>query len=238
MDLCDADLIMIKLEFVTGTPFFNQLDLETRQYIARHAEIQAHGAKVDLYLQNTAPTGFFVMQAGRVKLYRQSEGKQQILELLLPDECFGAESLTTEATNPYSATTLTKTSCIFIPLEALNTLLEHHTDFQEKFLKLITARLKHFVTLVHDLAFRDVTSRLAMVLVLRARREGINTEDGIYIDRLLSQQEYADMVGTSREVVYRIFKKLEEDNLIKATRKDILIYQLHALETLAHVETR
>lgn len=229
---------MIKLELVTTTPFCGQLSTTTQQYIAHYAEMRNYIRGVDLYLQNTTPTGFFILKSGRVKLYRQSEDKQQILELLLPGECFGAESLSTGTSNPYSATTLTAVQCIVLPLEALTFLLTQHRDFQENFLKLITERLKHFVTLVHDLAFRDVTSRLAMVLVLRAHREGIYTEDGIYIDRLLSQQEYADMVGTSREVVYRIFKKLEEQDLIKASRKDILIHDLHALEDLANVESR
>lgn len=229
---------MINLELVTRTAFFNQLGSATRAYIAQHAEVKTYASKVELYEQNSLPLGFFVLQSGRVKLYRQSHDKQQILELLLPNECFGAESLTINASNPYSASTLTKASCILLPFDALQTLLEKHTDFQEQFLKLITQRLKLFVTLVHDLAFRDVTSRLAMVLVLRADREGIRNEDGVYFERLLSQQEFADMVGTSREVVYRIFKKLEEQQLIQTSRKHILIYDVDALRELAHVESR
>ena len=72
-----------------------------------------------------------------------------------------------------------------------------------------------------------------MVLLARAEVEGRPHTDGIIFDRLLSQQEFADMVGTAREVVYRTFKRFEDDELVQMTRSRILIRDLETLRKIA-----
>lgn len=229
---------MASAELLSQVQLFKALSLRTQRCIADKAVMVKYPPGVHLYRQGDPPTALYILQAGRVKLYRQSKDKSQILALPAPGDCLGAESLPTGAPSPYSATTLTPVSAILLPPDTLQTLLDEHADFQEAFLRLITDRLKQFVTLVHDLAFRDVTSRLATVLLVRAEAEGQRSDDGIRFDRLLSQQEFADMVGTAREVVYRTFKKFEDDGLIHMTRDSILIRDLDTLRKIALHEAR
>lgn len=231
---------MVSVDLLSSVHIFQVLSARTRRCIAEKAVLTEYAIGVDLYRQGDAPTALYALQSGRVKLYRQSKEKCQILALPMPGDCIGAESLPTGALSPYTATTLMPVAAIVLPADALQSLLDEHPDFQEVFLRLITDRLKQFVTLVHDLAFRDVTSRLATVLLARAELEGRPQPngDGILFDRLLSQQEYADMVGTAREVIYRTFKKFEDDGLIRTTRATILVRDLHALRKIALQEAR
>lgn len=212
---------------------FKGLSSRTHRCIEEKAVQVEYPAGVNLYQQAGPPTGLFALQSGRVKLYRQSKKKCQILALPMPGDCFGAESLPTGAPSPYSATTLVPVITVHLPHDILQELLDEHADFQDVFLQLIVDRLKQFITLVHDLAFRDVTSRLAAVLSIRAEIEGLPHDDGIIFDRLLSQQEFADMVGTAREVIYRTFKKFEDGGLVHMTRSSILIYDLETLRAIA-----
>ncbi|MBE0690774.1 MAG: Crp/Fnr family transcriptional regulator [Anaerolineae bacterium] len=229
---------MVGADLLSKYPFFAVLSPRTQRSIAERLVLEEYPADADLYRQGDPPTALYVLQTGRVKLYRQSREKCQILALPLPGDCLGAESLSTRAPSPYSATTLTPTIAVHLPPDVLQNLLDELPDFQEVFLKLITNRLKQFVTLVHDLAFRDVTSRLAVVLLARAEVEGQPHDDGIVFDRLLSQQEFADMVGTAREVVYRTFKKFEDDELVHLTRTSILVRDLETLRAIALLEAR
>jgi CRP/FNR family transcriptional regulator len=230
--------MMVSVEVLSQFPLFAALSPRTRRCIAEKAVLAAYPAGADLYQQGDPPSALFVLQAGRIKLYRQSRDKCQILALPVPGDSLGAESLPTGAPSPYSATTLTPVTAVVLPPDILQGLLDEHPDFQEVFLRLITERLKQFVTLVHDLAFRDVTSRLAMVLLARAEVEGQPHDEGILLDRLLSQQEFADMVGTAREVVYRTFKRFEEEGLVRLTRHTILIRDLDTLRAIALQEAR
>lgn len=230
--------MMVSVALLTRSRLFATLSPRTQHCIAEKGVLVEYAAGVDLYRQGDPPGPLYILQSGRVKLYRQSKDKCQILALPAPGECLGAESLPTGTPMPYSATSLTAITAVSLPPDTLQTLLDEHPDFQEVFLRLITDRLKQFVTLVHDLAFRDVTSRLAMVLVARAEIEGQPHNDGIFFDRLLSQQEFADMAGTAREVVYRTFKRFEADGLVHLTRGSILIRDLPSLRAIALQEAR
>ncbi|MBZ0283387.1 MAG: Crp/Fnr family transcriptional regulator [Anaerolineae bacterium] len=229
----DGRCAIVTEDSLSKIQLFKGLSPQTQRCIAEKAVQVEYPARVNLYQQAGPPTGLFALQSGRVKLYRQSKKKCQILAVTMPGDCFGAESLPTGAPSPYSATTLVPAVTIQLQHDILQELLDEHTDFQDVFLQLIVSRLKQFVTLVHDLAFRDVTSRLATVLSIRAEIEGLPHHDGIIFDRLLSQQEFTDMVGTAREVVYRTFKKFEDDGLVRMTRSSILIYDLDTLRAIA-----
>ncbi|MEZ4666315.1 MAG: Crp/Fnr family transcriptional regulator [Anaerolineae bacterium] len=229
---------MISAELLSSIHMFNVLSPRTQRYVAEKAIWVEYAAGNDLYRQGDPPTGLFGLTVGRVKLYRQSKDKCQILALPMPGDCLGAESLSTGAMSPYSATTLTDCSFVFLPADTLQSLLDDYPDLQEVFLRLITDRLKQFVTLVHDLAFRDVASRLATILLTRAELEGQADVEGIIFDRLLSQQEFADMVGTAREVVYRTFKRFEQETIVHMTRSKIIIQDIDRLQHIALQEAR
>lgn len=229
---------MIGVELLSKFDLIAGLSPRTQRCIAEKTIIADFPVETSLYRQGDPPSAFYMLESGRVKLYRQSKDKRQILALPAPGECLGAESLATGGTSPFTAMALTSVTALCVPPDPLQSLLDEHPDFQEVFLRLITDRLKQFVTLVHDLAFRDVTSRLAMVLVARSDAEGQRGADGILVDRLLSQQEYADMVGTVREVVSRTFKRFEDDNLVHLTRTSILIRDCDRLRAIALQEAR
>lgn len=233
-----GSFMTVSIELLSKSQLFARLSPRTQRNIAEKSTLVEYPPGVDLYHQGDPPTPLYTLQSGRVKLYRKSKEKCQILALPFPGDCLGAESLPTGAPSPYAATTLKPVTAIALSPDVLQLLLDEHADFQEVFLRLLTDRLKQFVTLVHDLAFRDVTSRLAMVLVARAEVEGQPHDDGIMFDRLLSQQEFADMVGTAREVVYRTFKRFEDDELVRMTRSSILIRDLDTLRAIALQETR
>ena len=226
------------IELLSRFDLIAELSLRTQRCIAEQTITVDFPAEASLYQQGDPPSAFYMLGTGRVKLYRQSKDKRQILALPTPGECLGAESLSTGGTSPITAMALTPVSALCVPPDPLRLLLDDYPDFQNVFLRLITNRLRQFVTLVHDLAFRDVTSRLAMVLVARADVEGQPVDGGVLLDRLLSQQEYADMVGTAREVVSRTLKRFEDEKLVQLTRTNILICDCEQLRAIALQEAR
>ncbi len=219
-------------------PIFEKLSGEALEHLAVAASVRTFPARHTFFKQGDVPSGLYALQRGQVKLYRQSRERMQILALLVPPECFGAESLPNNAPCPYSATALTPITTLYIPPESLQSIMREHPALQQVLLTLITGRLKQFVTLVHTLAFHDVASRVAKLLLLLAEYGGEETDEGLCIERLLSQQEMAAMVGTVREVVARTLKKMEEDGLLHYTRKKIYLHNIPALETLAAQEAR
>jgi CRP/FNR family transcriptional regulator len=95
-------------------------------------------------------------------------------------------------------------------------------------IKVLARRVRHLVSLVEDLSFRRVISRVAKILL-----EHIGGEMGR--GPRLTQQEMAAMAGTAREVVGRSLKALEEEGAIKLDRHRIIITDKEALQKIMEV---
>ena len=87
----------------------------------------------------------------------------------------------------------------------------------------LSKRLQNTSRQVTNLAFLDVAGRIAQALMHLAKQpEAMTHPDGMQIK--ITRQEIGQMVGCSRETVGRIIKMLEDQNLIHAHGKTIVVY--------------
>lgn len=230
--------MLITIEMLADIPIFRTLQEALLQQLSADGYLIQCQPKEILYYQGDSLTGLYVLVSGHIKLYRQSGERIQILALLRTGDCFGTESLSDNIASSYSAAAINEARLVLIPANTMRLLMEQYPQFRIILLQLVTDRLRQFATLVHNLAFRDVAARLATVLVMRAEQDGTTTGDGISFPRLMTQGELATMVGTAREVIQRTFKKFENADLIRVSRKEILILDWDGLKEIAEEETR
>ena len=84
-------------------------------------------------------------------------------------------------------------------------------------------RLRKTSRKVGDLAFMDVTGRVARTLMeLCKEPDAMTHPDGMQIR--ITRQELGRIVGCSREMVGRVLKTLEEQDLITASGKTIVVF--------------
>jgi CRP-like cAMP-binding protein len=217
---------------------FAELSTSTLEHIAHVSLIVEHPAGKILFQQGSNPSGLFILLDGIIILFRQSKEKSQILSIVTVNETFGSESTATAGPCPYAAKSITPVKTLYIDAKDLTLLLEEHRDFLALYVSLIARRIRQLTSVVHKLAFHDVTSRVAGVLLTLAETNSEQTDAGLRIPRVLSQKDLAAMVGTAREVIYRILKHFEEENLIRKTRTDYYILDVDTLLQIASQETR
>ena len=87
----------------------------------------------------------------------------------------------------------------------------------------MATRLRHTSRKVSDLAFLDVTGRVARTLLdLCKQPDAMTHPDSMQIK--ITRQEIGRIVGCSREMVGRVLKSLEEQGLITARGKTMVIF--------------
>jgi CRP-like cAMP-binding protein len=91
----------------------------------------------------------------------------------------------------------------------------------------LASQLLRLTSLVEDLSFRNVASRVARILLDYAATPG-NTGS-----RPLTQREMAAMAGTVREVVGRSLKEMEDRGAIGIERHRIIIKDKKTLKLIA-----
>lgn len=225
----------VSIQEVQAIPTFQALSGTTLEQLATASTLLPFKSGMKFYQQGDPPTGLYSLQAGEVKLYRRSHDRMQIFYIAGAGATFGAESLPNEAPSPCTSEALTAGTALYLPPEALRELLLTCPDFLLMQLELVSKQLRQFTGLVHSLAFRDVSARLAETL-LRLKRQSEN--EYAYVEKNFSQQDLAAMVGTVREVIYRTLKKFEKEGLIILNSENIVLRDVDGLMELANQEMK
>jgi CRP/FNR family transcriptional regulator len=112
-----------------------------------------------------------------------------------------------------------------IKKEDMQTILREHPQITMNINRVLAGQVRHLVSLIEDLSFKNVLSRVAKILLEP-------TGDGVTQPRL-TQQEMAAIVGTAREMIGRSLKALEGEGVIRFDRHRIIIANKKALEEIA-----
>jgi len=217
----------IEIEFLKSIPYFSGLstaELESvRQLIF---EKTAERGTVIVFEDEPAEALFFVT-SGAVKVFKTSvEGKEQILNIVRPGESFNDVPIFDDGPTPASAQAMGPVTLYGISKDRLKAALKDRPQVALNIIKVLAERVRQLVTLVEDLSFKHVISRVAKILL-----EYAGDETGPR--PRLTQQEMAAMAGTAREVVARSLKSLEKKDTIRLERHRIIITDKSALQRVA-----
>lgn len=116
----------------------------------------------------------------------------------------------------------------------MTALVAKHPQVAKAALRVLSARQRSLTGTVEDLALRDVTARVARLLLGCIGRHEHIIEKADTACARITHQEIASMVGSVREVVQRALKKLERDGAIALERTRIRVRDPAKLERWAH----
>jgi len=145
-----------------------------------------------------------------------------------PGESFNDVSIFDGGPNAASARAMGPVLLYGIKKNDMEAILRDYPQIALNVIKVLARRVRHLVSLVEDLSFRHVISRVAKILL-----EHVGGEMGR--GPRLTQQEMAAMAGTAREVVGRSLKALEEEGAIKLVRHRIIITNKETLQKIMEV---
>jgi CRP/FNR family cyclic AMP-dependent transcriptional regulator len=187
------------------------------------AELEAIGqersmAKNSIVINEGDDTdSLYIVLKGRANALRSDEsGRQFIVNRFGPYDYFGEMSFFDR--NSRCATVITRERCtlMVLPRKAFFEFAGRHPEIYKNLIKALLEKLRRATQQIEQLAFLDVYGRLARFLIENQNAEGI-------IEEKLTQQELADMVGSSRETVNRIFNELVGGGFIEKEKGRIVV---------------
>jgi CRP/FNR family transcriptional regulator, cyclic AMP receptor protein len=161
----------------------------------------------------------FVVLAGRIKIFlSDTEGHEMILDTQGPGEYVGEMALDG---NPRSASVMTMETTIFsvVSRDPIREAIRRNPDFALDMISKIIDRARLATNSVKDLALLDVYGRVARLLLNMA----VEKNGKLEIPEKLTQQEIAERVGASRDMVSRIFRDLTAGGYITVESRYITI---------------
>ena len=203
-------------------PLFNALSDEDMKLVNEIAVEKRVPKNTVVMSERELGDSLYAIVAGRVKVFiGDEEGREIILKILGPGEFFGEMSLIDK--QPRSASVATLDNSVFKVLshDAFEMALDRAPRIAISVMQALAKRLRDADRKISTLALMDVYGRVAHTLLELA----VKIDGKLMVgEKLSQQQDIANMVGASREMVNRILKDLSERGYISVESKSITIH--------------
>ena len=193
-----------------------------------HFSSRSYTAKTTIiYAGDNSESLFFILKGSVTILIEDDEGREMIIAYLNAGDFFGEMGLfSKEGSEPErSAWVRARTECEVaeISYSQFRELSQQDPDMLFSLGRQMAERLRQTTRKVGDLAFLDVTGRVARTLLdLCKQPDAMTHPDGMQIK--ITRQEIGRIVGCSREMVGRVLKSLEEQGLVHVKGKTMVVF--------------
>lgn len=225
MKLLDASF-KEKIEALRGNEYFDDLPESMLKEIADHTHLREYQRGDVLFWEGDPCDGLFIVQQGSAKIFRLSpQGRQYIVRVLQEKDTFAEVPAFDEGTNPVNVEALETCRVWVINNKKLHELVMSHPVFAQKVLANFGKMLRGMVRMVSEMAFYQVTHRLARLIAELPQDKSAPH---------WTQEQLAARLGTVREVVARSMKELERSGAIKVENHRIQIADREIFDQWAH----
>jgi CRP/FNR family cyclic AMP-dependent transcriptional regulator len=199
--------------------------IESLDRFLEHCHRRHYPAKsVIIYAGDKPDVLYYIIDGSVSVLIEDEDGHEIVLAYLNKGDFFGEMGLFSDDPNR-SAWVRTRTPCEVaeISYNKFRQLYQEHPDVMYAMASQMASRLRNTSRKVSDLAFMDVTGRVARTLLdLCKQPDAMTHPDGMQIR--ITRQEIGRIVGCSREMVGRVLKSMEEQELISVKGKTIVVF--------------
>ncbi|WP_017444563.1 cAMP-activated global transcriptional regulator CRP [Gayadomonas joobiniege] len=204
-------------------PYHVANDEELQTFI-KHCTRRRYPSKSTIICAGDEPDALYLLLDGSVSVsVENEEGRELILAYLNPGEFYGEMGLFDGQSRSAFVRARSECEVAEISYERFKKLVKQYPEILFRVSTQLAHRLRDTSRKVVDLAFLDVTGRVAAALLdLCKQPDAMTHPDGMQIK--ITRQELGRIVGCSREMVGRVLKNLEEQGLIEAHGKTMVIY--------------
>ena len=216
-------------DFLATVPLFSGLDRIELQRFGELTREKFYPRGSVILFENDPGDSLFVVRQGRVKVVLIGEdGREVILGVLGVSEHFGELALIDDRPRSAHVIAMDDSHLLVLRREDFRRRVESSPAVAGSLLTELSRRLRRADEKIGGLVLLDVPGRIARLLLDLAEEANSNT-----IDKPLTHQTIAQMIGASRETVSRAMKDFQDANWVTIERRRITLADRAALEQRA-----
>ena len=202
-----------------GVSLFQGLSPEVLAQIESRAVARNYPRNAVVISEGDEATSMFIILSGSLKVYHtEADGKETILNTLGPGQHFGELALVDDAPRSASVMTLEPSRLLGLSKTAFKESLAETPELAYHLIQALAGQVRRLTETVNMMG-RDVYGRIRTVLESMAvDRDGV-----MVIEQPMTQQDIANRIASSREMVSRVFKELKSGGYVEEQDKRILI---------------
>jgi CRP/FNR family transcriptional regulator len=190
-----------------------------------------------LFVEGDDPRGLFILCRGRVKLTTSStEGKTLIVKIAEPGEVLGVSATMLGLPYEVSAETLEPAQVNFIRRDHFMTFLEQFPEACMHTAQQLSEKYHAAQREIRSLGLSQNTGeKLARLLLNWCDRSGETTAKGLRLTILLTHEEIAQMIGTTRETVTRLLSDMKRKKIIEVKGSSLFVPHREQLQGMVTI---
>lgn len=197
--------------------------MQTRKY-PRHAVLVYEGDPGD---------ALFIVISGNVAVTRVSnEGKETILSILKEGDFFGEMGVLDGSPRSATIKAQADVEVAMLPRKEFLDLLGRSPLMSLRLVLALSARLRNTNQAMQAVAYQDVRTRLASLLLNLEKNFGEKVVGGTRLTLRLNNQEMANMIGTTRETVNRMLNRFWDEKVIDMRSANIVVTDVDKLHSM------
>jgi CRP/FNR family transcriptional regulator, cyclic AMP receptor protein len=219
--------------FLKQIPLFIELDEKELTHLAGISIARTYRKNANVFMEGDPRQAVFFIHKGIIKIYKiDSDGNEQIVTFLKEGEMFPHTGFFDSSPYPATSTVVEAAELFVIPIKDFEQLMLDMPTIAIKVMRVMSEKIREFQAKLQTFVTQDVNRRIVSFLVRMADNQGVKFEDGVKIGIPMTHQEFANMVGTTRETVNRVMNNLKKDGIIEMNRQGIIIYDYARLREL------
>lgn len=220
-----------KFTFLKQFPLFESLTESEMNLLLEMVEFRKRPRYSYIYMPGDLSNTIFFLVRGVVKIgTHSSDGKEVIKSILHPIAMFGELGIVGEETRSDFAKAMNEDVHFFcLKVSDFKRLIKINHKLFESILAMVGGRLRKAEDRLESLIFKDARTRIIEFLKDSANTRGRRVGYEMLVKHSLTQQDIANITGTSRQTVTSVLNDLKKSNLIFFNRRSILIRDMAKL---------
>ncbi len=203
---------------------FSRLDEQEIELMCERAFEKNFNQGEFIFFENEKAKKLYFLIKGRVKLSMMSpEGKEKVIHILQEGDIFGEISIFDHAPQPLTAEVVEDATLIILSWKQLEEIIMKRPAMALKIIEALSKKTRLLTSQVRGLVFQDADARLADLIDRFSRDFGIEKKEGTVIELVLTHQEIANLIGTSRVTATKLLNIFTKQEIIKIKSKKIIL---------------
>lgn len=217
-------------ELNEGAGFLNNLTPEEADTLRASSIASTLERGEGLFFQGDLHTGIWIVETGRIRtFYAGPSGREITLAHWTPGHFVGGPEVFGGGRHVWSADAMEQSRVLFVPGPSIRSLIKSSPGVAVSIIEGLVAKGKCYSALVQMLGTRSVSERLEHLLVILANTKGKEVDGKMVIDRTITHEQLATMVGATRQWVTMSLEKLQKRGVLEINRKCIVIHRIRDL---------
>lgn len=190
-----------------------------------------------LYTPRERGDELFLLKSGRVRVFEaDTDGDEFTFSVVGAGTIFGEMGLGPRRLRLGCARALEPSLVARLKRAQLEDIIRKNPEVGVDLVRLLSRRLRLYAERMADFASKDVTARLASLILHLVENEGVASGEGYTVPGRYTHEQLGTMVGARRVAVSRAFARLREIGAVEQRDRHIHVADMEVLERAARVK--